>query len=120
MRDLVEYELTVGDKSWRLRMDDILVDEWCELEELSGMDAGELYARFLRIGMRSRKAFVYLARKKAGDGVPWDSPELNFRTGDFSFKDVSPRPSRKKPAKGETEAEPDPTEETKASPSPSK
>ncbi|PXY25148.1 hypothetical protein BAY59_24285 [Prauserella coralliicola] len=121
-RNLVEYELTVGDKSWRLKMADILIDEWCELEDLTGMDAGELYARFLAGGMRAKKAFVYLARKKSGAEVPWDSPELNFRTGDYSVKDVTPKVRRKpsKPAaepEAEQEAEQDPTEEAATPPS---
>lgn len=119
-RNIIEYELTVGERSWRLRMGDILVDEWCELEELSGMDAGELYARFLQGGMRARKAFVYLARKRGGDGVPWDSPELNFRIGDFYMRDTTPKPRKNaKGGKAATggEGSPDPTQET-GSPSP--
>lgn len=90
MKNLVEYEITVRDRVTRLRMSEIRVDEWCEVETLSGMDAGELYTRFLAGGIRARKAFVYMAWRRAGHRVSWDSPDLNFTLGDFEVKDVTP------------------------------
>lgn len=91
MDNLVEFEFRHADeRTWRLRMADIRVDEWAEVEELSGMDAGELFSRFLGFSMRARKAMYFLARKREGDGVKWDSDELNFRAGDLVVADVTP------------------------------
>lgn len=105
----LEFKMTCGDQSWNLKMHDILVDEWCELEELSGMDAGELMTRFLQGGMRARKAMYYLARKKHGDKVEWGSSELNFRLGDFLVEQVTPdEPPKKRTTK---QAAADPTVE---------
>lgn len=118
MKNALVYEIRVGEQAWRLSMADLLVDDWCEVEELAGMDAAELFARFLQGGMRARKAFLYLARKQAGDSVPWDSPELNFRVGDCQLRDVTPKTRKRGQLDAEVAVEaPDPTAETSA-PSP--
>jgi hypothetical protein len=124
VRDNPEFELTVGDRSWRLSMGAITVGEWCELEELSGMDAAELLARFMTGGMRARRAMLYLARKRAGDPVPWDSPELTgVPVGEMTMRQIPKPPRKSKKAEGEgapTAGSPDPTPvaETSASATP--
>lgn len=121
MRDNLEFEFTVGDRSWRLVLSEVTVGEWCELEELSGMDSGELLVRFQNLGIRARKALLYLARKRAGDGVPWDSPQLvDVPIGEMEMRQI-PRPARKtkKATATDTAAKgagsPDPTETAESS-----
>jgi hypothetical protein len=117
MEQNIEYEFTIAGRPWRLKMGDILIDEWCELEEIYGSGAVEILAHFYAGSMKARKAMVFLARKRAGEGVAWDSPEMNFRMAEFAMKDITPK--RRRPAKVE-QAEPDPTQETAASPSSTK
>lgn len=111
MYNLYEFEFRHEDgRTWRIRMAHIRLDDWAEVEELTGMDAGELAARFQGLSMRAFKAIYYLARKQNDDPAPWDSDEINAQVGDLTLSDVTP----------ESKKAPDPTKEAKAPQSKSK
>lgn len=91
MDNLLEFEFRHTDgRTWGLRMSNIRADEWAEVEELTGMDAGELFSRFLGFSIRARKAMYFLARRHHGDDIAWTSEEVNFRAGDLVVADITP------------------------------
>lgn len=112
------YEFALGDETYRVKMADLTIDDWCAVEEQSGMDAGEIFSRFLTGGMRARKAMYWLARRQSGSPVEWDSDELNFRLGDMVMRDITKQ--TKKAAGDEETSKPDPPKKTGTSRSPTR
>lgn len=111
------YEIVIGEDVFAIKMDDLTVDDWCQVEEHSQMDAGEIFSRFLTGGMRARRAMLWLARKKSGKPVDWDSEEMNVRIGDMQVRDVT-KPG--KSSESEEDAKPDPPKKTGGSRSPTR
>lgn len=79
----LDYRFHLGDKSWELDFQAITVDESLELTKITGNRWMQLLSGFDQREPIAVKAFLWLARKKAGEDIEFHSEAMNFVWGEF-------------------------------------
>lgn len=79
----LDYHFILGESEWDLDFYAITVDESIEVCKLTGIRWVQLVHDFDQRDAIAVKAFFWLARKKSGEQIRFDSPLMNFKWSDF-------------------------------------
>lgn len=82
----LEYRFTLGDKAWTLDIGPLTVDDYIELKKVTGYNVARLLAEFDDMNPLVLKAMVWLARRKSGEDIAWEDPEMSFTMADLQLK----------------------------------
>lgn len=84
----LEYQFTIGDKSWTLDIGPLTVDDYIELRNRTGFGVTRLLVAFDDMDPVVLKAMVWMARRKSGEDIAIDDPEMSFTMQDLRLKKV--------------------------------
>lgn len=102
-----------GDGSWELDLYDLDVDESIALQRLTGGRTwGDLCASMDLADAEAIKAFYWIARRRAGEDIAYNSPQMRFKWRDFTSQIV------KDDATAEHQAQPQPEPPRSTPPNP--
>ncbi len=82
----LEYRFTLGDQAWTLDIGPLTVDDYIELKKVTGYNVARLLAEFDDMNPLVLKAMVWLARRKSGEDIAWEDPEMSFTMADLQIK----------------------------------
>lgn len=100
---LTRVRFTVGDRHWLLDGSTIDVDESIAVQKITDRRWVDLCLGFDRGDAEAIKAFLWLARRRAGEDIDYHDPAMRFHWKDFSFQYlpadvVDPVPAEPAPA----------------------
>lgn len=82
----LEYRYTLGDQSWRLDFAKLTVDDYIEMKRVTGYGIAKLATEFDGMDPLALKATLWMARRKSGEDIAWDDPEMTFLVADLRIK----------------------------------
>lgn len=83
---------TIGDRHWSLDLFDLDLDESIALQKLTGRTWADLCVSLDVGDAEAVKAFFWVARRRAGEELAYNSPEMSPKWRDFTFRQ-EPTPS---------------------------
>lgn len=84
----LEVKFTLADKSWTLDFASLTVDEYIAAKRVTGYRIPEWLAEYDRFCPLAIKAVVWLARRRTGENLQWDDPEMSFLVSDLRIETV--------------------------------